>query len=523
MNGPHTPETGPLPRSAAIGQADIAPFKTLLLAACGFGFERERESVLVDALGRRMAATKAVSLDAYRSLLAASADEMVRLVELLTVNETYFLREPEALRLVTDRIVPELLAARPGGTVRLLSAGCSTGEEPYSLAILLRERFGPGWENLCRVAGVDIDASVLAAARRAVYGKGSFRGMDQDLVRRHFSPSPEGGWRLDPDICGAVRLEPANLLTGGCLSLMRDQDVILYRNVSIYFPPEVQKAVFHRLADCLVPGGYLLVGATETLHHDLGLLTLVERDGLFLYRKSEGCPSRDRTGRLADPVGPASQAVAARKCRLQSAPAEPKKRSGAPLSRSRPAAVDGPASRPANPHGLDKEDLLTKALNLGRQQRAGEALALVEQALAEDSTCVRGQVLKASLLIGLDRTVEARQACRLALGRDPLCLEAKLMLGIVALVGNDSEQALACLREAICIDPGCWLAHFHTAEIMFSRDERKRARGGYETALRLLTDAPAGAGAARPFPLNFNADQFMAICRHKLALLKRNG
>ncbi|MFP5223155.1 MAG: CheR family methyltransferase [Acidobacteriota bacterium] len=488
---------------------ELGPFKELLLRACGFGFENERESALIAGLCRRMASTKAKSAGAYLALVSGNPDETRRLVELLTVNETYFLREQDHLRLVTGRIIPELLAQRPGGAVRLLSAGCSTGEEPFSLAILLREELGPEFARFCHIAGVDIDGSVLDAARQGVYGKGSFRAMDAGLVRRHFSPSADGTRRLADELRSAVRFEAVSLLAPEYPPVMQNQDVIFYRNVSIYFPANVQKDVFRRLAGCLNDGGYLLLGAAETLPHDIGLLTLVERDGLFLYRKVPGVSPKARSR----PGGP----------RPASAPLPSK----APAP-AKPYAVKAPPRlapgkrQPGPQAAADADTLFEEALALARRQMADASLAALDRLLADGVNCLKAHVLKGSILMSLDRIEEARAECRLALAIDPLCQEATLMLGMAALHKGDGQQALRYFRETIYLHPACWLAHFHLAEIMYSLGEWKRAKGAYEASQRLL-EGPADTLPPGYFPLSFNAAQFTAVCRHKLALLRQAG
>jgi len=140
--------------------------------------------------------------------------------------------------------------------------------------------------------------------------------------------------------------------------------------------------------------------------------------------------------------------------------------------------------------------------------------------LALDAGFVKAHTLKGSIMMSAHRLAEAKNACELALSNDPLCLEAKLILGLAAFHEEDSEAALKRFREAIYLDTCCWLAHFYLAEIMYLLGEKKRARGAYETAARILESGSIGEHGRDFFPLAVNAQAFMAICRHKLALLK---
>ncbi len=494
----------------------VAPFKKLLLEVCGFCFENEREAVLKAGLKRRMSSRKVESGAEYLGLVAREPDEMLRLVELLTVNETYFLREPDHLRLLTQVLIPEIQAKRPHGPVTMVSAGCSTGEEPYSLAMLLRDLHGEDSAGLFRITGVDIDETVLAGARRGVYGKHSFRGLDPSCLERHFEPSCDGGWRLKPEVRRLVSFESVNLRAPEYPPFMRDLDIILYRNVSIYFPEQVQKEIFRRLAACLNEGGYLLLGATETLPHDIGLLTLREKDRLYVYHKPPGDPFN---GRRKPVSARGAQPGADRRAQGTTDKARPGPGQRAP--QARPSSASSPAPPLASPISMAKvRDLLTEALRLAKDGLEGQAQALVDDLLARDGSLAAAHCLKASILMNGLRPDEAKKACRQALSLDPNRQEASLMLGLIALQEGETEEAVRLLREAVYLDPTCWLGQFHLAEIMFAQAEKKRARGGYETALRLLTSDLSGEGRQRFFPLSYNPAPYMTVCRHKLALLK---
>ena len=501
--------------------ADTAPFKELLLRTCGFSFENERQDTLVAALKLRMSASGEASYGGYLRRLSRDPDELRRLVELLTVNETYFFREPDQLRLIAERCVPEMLALRPGAPVQILSAGCATGEEPYSLAMLLRDALGPGEAARVRITGVDIDSSVVAAARLGAYTKSSFRGGFPSDLARHFEATGKDGWRLTPAVRHQVRFETANLLAEDLPAALRGMDIILYRNVSIYFPAPVQKQVFSRLADCLNDGGYLLVGATETLHHDIGVLTLVEMDSLFIYRKLPGPRAEDRRAarRVAGLTGPDRNARPAPSplAGNGSAPARPAP--PARFDRTAPAAPQ-PAGDAAGRRHEGARALFDDALEHARDGRLEEALQRLNAVLELDAGFIKAHTLKGSIMLGAHRLQEAKAACELALSNDPLCLEAKLILGLAALHEEDREAALKRFREAIYLDTCCWLAHFYLAEIMYLLGEKKRARGAYEATARILEDGPAEKRGRDFFPLAVNAQAFKAICRHKLALLK---
>lgn len=501
--------------------AKLDIFKELLLDRCGLGFEKEREAALIRGLRQRMASRGVEDTDAYHGLLTGDSAEFHRLVELLTVNETYFFREPDHLKLLVERLIPEIVGERKNGQVRIVSAGCSTGEEPYSIAMLLRERYGADSGRLFAITGVDIDATAIDRANQGVYGKSSFRGADAALLARYFEPSGRDEYRISAEIRRDVTFEVVNLLGTAYPASMQAPDVILYRNVSIYFPGQVQHAIFTRLAGLLTEGGYLLVSATETIHHDLGILSLVEMDALFLYRKLPDIRIEDRRYR-----------------RRAGGENETKSRAGgtaAPPAHTQVRAVrHGHASkieaRPRTPEqrapsvvAADVHALFDDALGLVRNNRPAAAIELLDTLIGRDGAFVKAHSLKGSILLNASRFDEARDACERALASDPLCLEASLMLGIIARHEENDDEALRRFREAIYLDAACWPGHFFTAEIVYARGERKRARSGYESTLRILENGSPGEHERAFFPLAFKSDQFVTICRHKLSLIKDQG
>jgi len=501
---------------------ELARCKELLLNVCGFRFGQEREKFLRTALNKRMLQQGIATLHAYNKLLTHNIDEFQSLVELLTVNETYFMREPEHLKLMIERLVPELLAASGKRRLKIVSAGCSSGAEPYSVAILLRERFGEKSGDLFSITGVDIDASVISHARQGVYGKGFFRGVDPTVVARYFTSGDFGEMRLKDNIRKQVSFDVVNLLSGIFPPAMQQADIILYRNVSIYFPEQVQRVIFAKLADLLVDGGYLIVGATETIHHDVGILTLVELDGLFVYQKLPGFTVQERrhTRRYERAVSvdlPSASTQSLSKSWKRPVTRPPEVAS--PAAAAAKKALSSKAAVPAN----DIKSVFDEALQLAADGKVVDALERLSLVSNQDQTFVKAHTLAASLHIQSAHYGEARSAAKKALQCDPLCSDVVLMLGIIELHEGDTDAAYLRFREAKYLNPDCWLAYIHLAEIDFAREERQRSRSGYAAALLLLEKGTLLERGQDFFPLTINAEQFLLLCRHKMALLKKQG
>ena len=494
---------------------DLACFKELLLQTCGHRFEQEREHALAGALRRRMSVLNIKRRDTYHARLLRDNDELLRLVELLTVNETYFFREPEHLKMVIDRL-PELIAGDGRRPVRILSAGCSTGEEPYSIAMLLRERYGDDSERLFAITGIDINAQVIEFAQRGVYGASSFRGINDALLERYFKRSGPGEFTIADNIRRQVGFEVANLLHMDQRQPTQPPDVILYRNVSIYFPGSVQERIFRKLAELLVDGGCLVVGASETMHHDLGILSLVQQDSLFYYRKT---PRRAGTG-ARPPYSGQRQDEGLRAVfppGLAAANAEP--------GRNPRHSGNAPKRAPTPPPADKSADLgarYEKALELARDHCVDKSLALIGSVIAEDASFTRAYVLKADLLLSEARFEEAADVCNAALEHRALSPEIHLILGLAARQQGEDDEALKRFREAVFLDTSCWLAQYHAADIHLARGDKKRARSGYEAALRILGKDAARNPDHETFPLAVNVDQYIAVCQHKLSQFNRS-
>jgi chemotaxis protein methyltransferase CheR len=250
------------------------------LNAGHYGQEAWRELLL-----KRIATVGDHSPEAYLIRLQTDERELHTLTSLITINETYFYREPQHLRLLTEQLCPELLAQRTaaGRPVRILSVGCSTGEEPYSILMALRERYGELAEQLFEINAGDVDREVLDRARAGVYGRFSFRALSQTLQDRYFTPCDANQFQIDARLRQQVQFQPFNLLAPDYPAQLVGQDVIFFRNVSIYFDAPTRQRVQEQLKTLLVPGGYLFVGIAETLANDFGVLTLRERQGVFLF------------------------------------------------------------------------------------------------------------------------------------------------------------------------------------------------------------------------------------------------
>lgn len=248
----------------------------LISEYCGLHFELDRVQVVSGKLAPRLEATHCYSFkDYYHLLKYDGAKEIRNAVELLTNHETYFFREVAQLRFVTQLVVGR------GGTVRILSAGSSTGEEAYSVAMLLDE--AKTTANL-DIVGVDISHRVIERARTAAYTANSFRGVDGAVVERYFS-TRDGQLHLAPEIRDTVMFDRLNLMESEGVSELGGFDIILCRNVLIYFSRESKARAIANLTEILQPGGYLFLGHAESLFDVPHALEMVRAGSVIAHRR----------------------------------------------------------------------------------------------------------------------------------------------------------------------------------------------------------------------------------------------
>ena len=203
-----------------------------------------------------------------------ASTELVQLFDIVTTNKTDFFREPHHFEHLRGTLLPAL-AEKGHRRFHVLSAGCSTGEEPYSIAITLRDALGPDWD--VQVVACDIDTEVLGEAARGVYPEARLGPVPAELKRRHFQRGvgrSEGTWRVRPEVRSLVEFRQANL-TAGPWPFTQPFDAIFCRNVVIYFDRPTQRRLFDRFARQLAPEGQLFVGHSESMIGVSDAFTLV--------------------------------------------------------------------------------------------------------------------------------------------------------------------------------------------------------------------------------------------------------
>jgi chemotaxis protein methyltransferase CheR len=259
----------------------------------GMIFGESKRYYIERRIADRMAATGMRTFNAYLAHAEVDRREVEQLINIFTVNETYFYREEHQLRCLSRSILPGIVQGkRPGDLVRIWSVPCSTGEEPYSIAIWLLENWPLVDAYHIEIVGSDIDTQVLLDAQAGNYGERALSRLPPDVVDRYFDPAPDGERRLIQDLRESVKFTSTNLVDASSVAGQGLFDVIFCRNVLIYFDDSSRLLTANNLYDSLHPGGYICLGHTESMTRISKRFDIRRFEDAIVYQR----PGSDRDG-----------------------------------------------------------------------------------------------------------------------------------------------------------------------------------------------------------------------------------
>ena len=269
-------------REFAFTQKDFQFIRKLIAEQTGISLSEAKSQMVYSRLSRRLRVLKIASFAQYCEFLHHdNSDELTQFVNAITTNLTAFFRENHHFDYLANTLLPKIFSTAPHKRVRIWSAGCSTGEEPYSIAITLREnmpKYG-GWD--IKILATDLDSDVVAKAASGVYQERALNGVSKHRIKQYFSKSKQSGQlTVNPEIRDLITFKQLNLMNDW--PMKGPFDIIFCRNVVIYFNVETQRRLFKRYADMLVNNGHLFIGHSETLFKVSNDFELI---GGTIYRK----------------------------------------------------------------------------------------------------------------------------------------------------------------------------------------------------------------------------------------------
>jgi chemotaxis protein methyltransferase CheR len=457
-------------RHRELTDAEYAALAGFLAREAGLVFDQSRRPALAGIVADRITATGAADLGAYLARISSpsGADERQRLLDEVTIPETHFFRNPPQMEALRRRLLPELMrrAVARGRRLTVWSAGCSTGEEPYSLAMLAGEVAAslPAAPEV-RIVATDLSSLAVAATRRARYQGRSLALADPAALQRWFRPLADGSYEVVDEIRDQVEVRLHNLVTDDPPFEPGEVDLVVCRNVTIYFSRETMRELVGRFHTSLGAGGYLVVGHAETLWQVTDAFTLLTLGDAFAYRKDA-------------PVVHAPEPVP-----------EPPVVPAAPAPR-RAARRTPPAERPPAPPFRAVRPVVDTVPDV---DHASDLLRLAREALEQT------------------RYAEAARLAAAAAVASPFEVEAYVVEGRARATVGDDAGALVALRKAVYLAPKAGHARFQLAGALSRCGEHSGAAREYRAAAAALPQTPESELA--DLLDGCDVAQLVALCR----------
>lgn len=471
MNGAQRAQS----EAPALGYGDYLRFSRLVEARYGLNFPEKRLPDLELGVRRAFAESTCSDLESFYALLQdpdSGSLHLQRLINALTVGESHFFRDAGQFDVLFQVALPEIIARRRAlRTLRIWSAGCAGGEEPYSIAIALRELLPDVDEWAITILATDVNTEALARARQGLYSEWAFReARARQLRGRYFRPVDKH-YELAPGVRRMVTFAALNLAEGEYPSIKTNttfMDLILCRNVTIYFTPDITRSVAARFYDALTDGGWLVVGHSEHSLQTYRQFQTRSYPHAILYQRA-GQPSAvtENLPVFSPPVvlpTPASLPPALE-----------------------PVVVAAPTEDP-----LDVT--LARAIELleyGHSEQARDLLLGVHVSRTRDFAAV--QALLGRAYANLGDWDAAERCCREAIRLDRLASPPYYTLALVLQHQGQIDAAISMMKKALYLDREFVLGHFGLADLYRSKGQLAQALKALDNAGRLLAEYPAEA------------------------------
>jgi chemotaxis protein methyltransferase CheR len=462
----------------------LSRLSEFVAAQMGLHFPKERWSDLERGI---VSAAGEFGFDDTESCVEAlissplTQNQIETLASHLTVGETYFFREKKALEILEEQILPELIRLRRGTEkrLRIWSAGCCTGEEPYSIAIVLSKMIPDLLDWNITILATDINSRFLQKATQGVYGEWSFRDTPVWVKERYFKRTKESRFEILPHIKKMVTFSYLNLAEDAYPSLSNNSnamDVIFCRNVLMYFAPEQSKKIIHNLSLSLVESGWLIVSPSETSHILFSQLVTVNFPGAILYRKVLSPEVRVSNFGFQVPSSDSTPATVRSEPDISSfeLPVSDFGSQGA-ISDSQLETLN---SEPAA--------LYLKALALYDQGRYTDAAENVVSFLSQNEDDAKAMILLGRIYANQGKIGEALEWCERAIASDKINAAFHYLRATILQEQGGMDEARKSLKRALYLDQNHVLAHVALGNVTRQQGKLRESKKHFENALSLL-------------------------------------
>jgi chemotaxis protein methyltransferase CheR len=478
----------------SLSENEFHSFRDLIAERAGIYFDPAKQESLKDNLLQRMADCGLRTFADYFNLLSSptGTKEFDHLLNLITIPETYFFRDRAQFRALERFVIPEIVKRKsyPGASLRIWSAGCSTGEEPYTIAMILAAGMV---DRPIQILATDVSHHALKAAREGVYTGRSVRDMPQEYLNRFFTKKGDQ-YLLDRSIKQMVEFRYFNLVSEPYpLMEMSGWDTIFCRNVTIYFQADATRKVIHNFYLSLREGGYLFAGYSESLRYISDEFNTVQMEGAFLYQK--GVPQKT--------VRKRARKIRSRRASATTITRRKKPKAGASLNSDEIEQICSTAK---------------ELLEMGQPERAREILnPYLREATAPESVIL----LQAEIALNRGDLDKAVQLCKRLVQREPRSIAGHYLLGIIYRTWEDDARAIEEFREVLYLEPEHALARFNLGDLYSQVGQFDQARVEYVKVVSLLKKMPESLDDR--FAGGFSPALLIDTCLSKIKALEEAG
>jgi chemotaxis protein methyltransferase CheR len=504
-----------------VGPAQIDRFREIIARRLGLHFDEGRIDHLADVLRERMDATGSPDIDAYVERLnstAKTSQEFRTLAQALTVVETFFFRNADNFRAFTERVLPDRIRAQASTKrLRILSAGCASGDEAYSVAILVREALPDlaSWD--VQITGIDINLSMLTKATRARYSAWSLRATSDDAKRRYFRADGRD-FILEPAIQQMVTFEERNLVDDDPVFWATGYDIVFCRNVIMYFTPEVMRHAISMFSGALLPDGYLFLGHAETLRGLSNEFHLCHTHDTFYYQRREGSAVSPDGALSERPLDATTNTVSIIDVESTAPWIDIIQKASERIAalgndRERWTADDpSPLGVVAAPRMRTWD--LAPVFEAMRRERFSDALQLLSALPPDSHDEPDAMLLRAALLTNSGQLDEAEDMCARLLAREELNAGAHYLMALCREHAGDATAAMEHDQTAVYLDASFAMPHLHLGLLARRSGDAAAARRELGQALILL--AREDASRLLLFGGGFSRETLLQLCRAEL-------
>jgi chemotaxis protein methyltransferase CheR len=472
----------------SISESKLSRLSAFIAARMGLHFSKERWKDLergINATARELGIEDGDSCIDWLLSSSLTRGQIEILASHLTIGETYFFRDKRSFKALRESVLAELIRPRRnnGRHLRIWSAGCSTGEEPYSIAILLNQMIPDIGNWNISILATDINTRFLQKAADGIYGRWSFRDIEPGIREKFFNQKADGRFELLSRIRDMVTFSYLNLVEDTYPSLVNNtnaMDIIFCRNVLLYFVPDLGEKVIRNFYRGLVNGGFLLVSAGELSNPFFSQFTPIRAAGTMLYKKegpAGGFPCRP----IEKP-----KITFKRAFNFPTAAAPALKPTGVEVSTQAETQNAQLQLRTSEAAPRNREDLYQEALLLYDEGCYPEAAETAEKILSQGPLDAKGLALLARIHANWGRLDQALRWCEKAVSAEKLHAGYHYLMATILQELGRTEEAAVSLRRTLYLDPKFVLAYVGLGNLSRRHGKRKESARHFENALALL-------------------------------------